>query len=59
MAVSKRYFAFMYEAVPLEIDHYGASARTAQALPALRGGAAVLRLVAPRTLFNLRPGLRP
>ena len=36
---------FVYDAFPLEIDRYGASAWTAQALSALRRGAAVFRVV--------------
>ena len=49
---------FVYDAFPLEIGHYGASARLAQALPALRRRATVFRVVPFRTLFDLRFGLR-
>ena len=49
---------FVYDAFPLDIDWSGASAWTAQALSALRRGAAVFRLVPARTVFNLRFGLR-
>ena len=55
---SKPTHTCLYDAFPLEIDQHGASARTAQALPALRRGATVFRMVAFRPLFNLRLGLR-
>jgi hypothetical protein len=47
-----------HDAFPLEIDQHGASARTAQALPALRRGATVFLVVPSGTLFFLRLGLR-
>ena len=42
----------------IDIDTHGASARIAPALPALRRGQTLLRLVAARTLLTLRVGLR-
>ena len=48
----------MYDAFPLAIHPHRAQPRGAQAVPALRGGTAVCRVVSSGPLPVLRPGVR-